>query len=523
MSVIYSLLSLGAQLAPVAATAKLGDLPDGVVHFPLKRTLQSETLGLYKRDAGYVEVVLNNTIASYTADLLIGSNQQLVNVAIDTGSSDLWVMNASNPYCVGAANSNVSAADQFNCTEYVFNTATSTSFVSNETAFTIQYGDYTFANGTFGTDAVVVGNTTIEGANFAVASVSNSSQPVFGIGLVSDESTVVTVIDGELEPTYANLPVQMKQQGIIAHNAYSLWLNDINSAEGNLLFGGVDHAKYSGTLQTVPLVSDIAGIAPYSFLVMLNGVSLYQGANSALISPLSVPALLDSGTTLIYLPTGVYDVIVNSLGGTFAEGYAAVPCDSTGGITIDIAGLDFYVPFQDMLFTLDNSTTMCMLGVSDGGDSVILGDTFLRSVYVVYDLDNLEVALAPTIFNATDSDIEAITTGIPSAVQAPGYSSTAEVPHYYTVAPTFYQQGGNGSYFGNYPASTPLYASGVSAAASGYVGSIGSNGTVSASASSTLSPQHSTQAPSVNKGAHGSPANGLGVVGAVAGVLMMLI
>ena len=48
----------------------------------------------------------------------------------------------------------------------------------------------------------------------------------------------------------------------------------------------------------------------------------------------------------------------------------------------------------------------------------MLGDTFLRSAYVVYDLSNNEISLAQTNFNATKSNVMEIqsgTAGVPDA------------------------------------------------------------------------------------------------------------
>ena len=48
----------------------------------------------------------------------------------------------------------------------------------------------------------------------------------------------------------------------------------------------------------------------------------------------------------------------------------------------------------------------------------MLGDTFLRSAYVVYDLSNNQISLAQTDFNATKSNVMEIqsgTSGVPDA------------------------------------------------------------------------------------------------------------
>ena len=59
--------------------------------------------------------------------------------------------------------------------------------------------------------------------------------------------------------------------------------------------------------------------------------------------------------------------------------------------------------------------------------SPVLGDTFLRSAYVVYHLGNDQISLAPTVFNATGSDIREInngTDGVPDATLVPGAIET---------------------------------------------------------------------------------------------------
>jgi hypothetical protein len=64
----------------------------------------------------------------------------------------------------------------------------------------------------------------------------------------------------------------------------------------------------------------------------------------------------------------------------------------------------------------------CQLGIQAAGNlPVLFGDTFLRSAYVVYDLDNNRIALAQTDFNSTESNVVAFESGgaaIPSATSA---------------------------------------------------------------------------------------------------------
>ncbi len=72
-----------------------------------------------------------------------------------------------------------------------------------------------------------------------------------------------------------------------------------------------------------------------------------------------------------------------------------------------------------------------LAGISPAGSSQpVLGDTFLRSAYVVYDLGNNQISLAATNFNATTSNVQEIGTGsgaVPDAVDVANAVSTAAV------------------------------------------------------------------------------------------------
>ncbi|KAJ3502036.1 hypothetical protein NM208_g16809 [Fusarium decemcellulare] len=72
--------------------------------------------------------------------------------------------------------------------------------------------------------------------------------------------------------------------------------------------------------------------------------------------------------------------------------------------------------------SFDNGEPACMFGIAPSPSSTsILGDTFMRSAYVVFDLENNEVSLAQSNFNATGSDIVEIGSGdgaVPAATGA---------------------------------------------------------------------------------------------------------
>lgn len=176
------------------------------------------------------------------------------------------------------------------------------------------------------------------------------------------------------------------------------------------------------------------------YRVDLTAITFNDDSGGHLLSTedFSTPALLDSGTTQTYLPDDVAKALFTGLGAVEGQGNQFVPCsyiDSNASITYTFGGNggpQITVPMSELIDAIPretrafgNNVPACALLVhgppsGDRGD-VILGDSFLRSAYVVYDLDNNQVAIANTNFNATTEDIQAI----PSGTGLPGVSSTA--------------------------------------------------------------------------------------------------
>lgn len=57
--------------------------------------------------------------------------------------------------------------------------------------------------------------------------------------------------------------------------------------------------------------------------------------------------------------------------------------------------------------TFRDNTPVCRWGLqpADEGDPILFGDTFLRSAYVVYNLQNEQIGIAQTTFNATKANV----------------------------------------------------------------------------------------------------------------------
>lgn len=389
---------------------------------------------------------LQNLVTYYEAEVNIGTPAQTVKLLIDTGSSDIWVIGSGNPDC-GSAQEARNDPNIIDCSiSGTFDTSKSSTWSQNQTDFFIQYGDQTAAKGGWGTDTFAFGNVNVSDLSIAVASTTNSSNGVMGIGLAGLESTITYRGNDQISGNpYENLPMKMKAEGLIKANAYSLWLNNLSSDSGNVLFGGVDYAKIDGDLFTVKLVNPQRSVSskPIAFYVGLDSVSITDVKGvSGFITKQPVPALLDSGTTLTYLPQEAFSYVVRAMGATYdpQNGYVC-PCKNgaSGHLDYNFSGANISVPLYQLTYPIQlqsssgrvvnaqfrNGDDACLLLMQASEDHVILGDSFLRAAYVVYNLDSYEVSMGQTKYGVTDTNIVEIdSNGVKNANPAPEYSSS---------------------------------------------------------------------------------------------------
>lgn len=248
---------------------------------------------------------------------------------------------------------------------------------------------------------------------------------MLGIGYTANE--VQVGVNGNSD--YANMPKAMVNEGLIQSNAYSLWLNDLDANTGSILFGGVNKEKYHGTLQTVPIQK--VGNRYSQLIIALTGVSLGNSSGTHSYSSSSIPAgvLLDSGSSLTYLPDAIVNDIYNDLGVAWESqsGIGYIECSMASknvNISYTFSSPTIHVGLDELVIDVGdlyfhNGKKACIFGIVPAGTSTaVLGDTFLRSAYVVYDLANNEISLANTKFNSTDNDISEIATGTNSVPDA---------------------------------------------------------------------------------------------------------
>ncbi|KAK9380684.1 aspartic peptidase domain-containing protein [Kockiozyma suomiensis] len=374
--------------------------------------------------ASTVGELLDNEFYLYFANVSVGTPGQHLRLQIDTGSSDIWFQSAQNKICGEASDP---------CAESgIYNPNDSSTYHELYDDFSIRYGDYSYAKGDYASEYFTIGGETVTNLTVAIAIDANATQGIMGIGYDTNEAVVFNVGPSR---RYKNLPDLLVSQNHIASRAYSLWLNDQEASTGSVLFGGIDRAKYNGTLATLPFISDDGESTPSEFFVKLDGYgySDADGTETSIDSSLKLAVLLDSGTSFIYLPPAVQSRIANASGASYNDdlGYYIIPCPEVAnsaafvefyfdGVTINVPVSQIFVAATDANnnpINYNNGEQVCLLTVLDNTqiEVAILGDTFLRSAYVVYDLDNNQAGLAQSKYNATASDVVAIGTG-PDAI-----------------------------------------------------------------------------------------------------------
>lgn len=395
---------------------------------------------------------LNNNItgAGYYADVAVGTPPQNLSLVLDTGSSDIWLLSKDADLCEDTSDQRLYGY----CLPTYEPDDSSTYELVDRNGFDISYVDTTGASGDYIKDDFYVGGANIKQLQMGLATESTIPVGIMGVGFAANEAVYE-------EDRYPNIMDVFISQDLIGSRAYSLYLNDYGSSTGSILFGGIDTEKFIGELTSIDLVAEQGYDEIFSFTIPLNALSMsINGSQDDSVSLNdAVPVILDSGTTLTYLPTKVADKIYDAVGATYSNNYGisyidckymnsdlefgfqfggsdgptiTVPADEVVFDTVDTLEDAGYTTPRNLGFDSDDA---CLFGILPSDDYYLLGDTFLRSAYVVYDLDNYRVAIAQANLNSTTSNVVEITNGSTSLPDVTGVASQVQVTQTATGLP----------------------------------------------------------------------------------------
>jgi len=170
--------------------------------------------------------------------------------------------------------------------------------------------------------------------------------------------------------------------GAVAEPVFAFYLGDMRP--GELVFGGVDDAHYTGSFTYVPLSAETY------WQVELDGLKV----GNALVPTKTSAAIVDSGTSLLVGPQADVERIAKELGAVFQQGLYIADCGkSLPSVSFTLGGEDFSLTVEEM--TLQRQGNQCLLGIQGANMPLfILGDVFMRKYYVKFDWGQKRIGVA---------------------------------------------------------------------------------------------------------------------------------
>ena len=323
-------------------------------------------------DLGHVPLT-NFMDAQYYGPIYLGSPPQEFNVIFDTGSSNTWVPSKK---CFS-----------FACLLHQrYDSEKSNTFASNSTKFEIRYGTGA-VEGFISTDRMEVGGLTIENQGFGETTKMPGLTFAFAkfdgiMGLGYDTISVAGVV-----PPFYN----MFKQGLISEKVFAFYLSrasDGTPQGGSLSFGGVEGKYFHGPIKYAPVVRK------GYWEVSLDAFSV--GDNDLGIKG---TAAIDTGTSLIALPSAISDVINEQIGakkgfrGIYTVDCAEIP--NMPSVSFEFGGHKFPLEAKDYILQTSGGCISPFMGLDLPGLKLwIVGDAFLRKYYTVYDMEKHRVGFA---------------------------------------------------------------------------------------------------------------------------------
>ncbi|KAI1435163.1 aspartic peptidase domain-containing protein [Xylaria sp. CBS 124048] len=370
-----------------------------LVKLPVVHSSNREVFGEVhdeKRDV-ITEPLIKRSDVAYYAQLEIGTPPQPILVQLDTGSFELWV----NPDC---SNLRGSSDASFCRKAGHYDPSTSSSAVPLSLGKNLTYG--------IGKASIqyVLDTVSLAGSDAHLRDVK------FGVAFdtVDEFSGILGIGHGENATIpYKNIVDQLADQGVTNTKAFSLVLGSKSEKEGAIIFGGLDTSKFSGSLKTQRIIS--AGDSPdqvQRYRIDMESLSITApNGTTKIYTNASIPVILDSGSTLTLFPTRLADAIAANFGANTTDdsGLYRVDCRYTeqpGTVDFAFKGVTIRVPYREVIREAETEVgSICYLGIGASEQFALLGDSMLRSAYVVFDQTNNAIHLAQ-YSNCGSNDVE---------------------------------------------------------------------------------------------------------------------
>lgn len=193
---------------------------------------------------------------------------------------------------------------------------------------------------------------------------------------------------GPTQPSSLSIVRVLFDQGAISAPLFGIDVPRGSDAtdDGEISFGAPNPDRYSGNLSYTNTETDIHWVIPLDD----------AGVDGSFFGFSGRTAMIDTGNSFIHIPPADAEKLLSSFGLVErTHNFFAIPCSSTRPIQMVFSGVPYNISYQDYLLEPGSSAgdtclTTIMAG-SDGETQWVLGDTFLKNVYTVFDFDNKRV------------------------------------------------------------------------------------------------------------------------------------
>merc|ERR1719313_1656717 len=372
-------------MAPVAKMSLAAATP-AIVRVPVQKTasLREIAKGMPSSQDTMPELgdAANIPISDYQNAQFYGPIKiggQDFQVIFDTGSANVWVPGKACGFTT--------------CwLHHKYDETKSQTYQKDGRKFEVQYGSGP-VEGIFSKDTVSLGS--IEVKEQAFAEVSKVSFGPLNLAFAAGKFDGLLGLGFKSISQY-NIPTPfetMIDQKLISEPVFAFYLPDDASAQGELVFGGIDQSHFTGDLVDVPLTSE-----SYWEVSM---DSMKFGSTSVVSSP--TKAIIDSGTSLLAGPAAQVAALAKQAGATSVAGGKEFSLDCSKlstlpNLEVTLGGQSFSLAPTDYVLQVSGQCLFAFTGIDvppPRGPLWIMGDIFMRKYYCVFDYTGKRVRMAP--------------------------------------------------------------------------------------------------------------------------------
>jgi len=321
----------------------------------------------------------------YLGNITLGTPGQPFQIVLDTGSSNLWVVDES----CRAEECNGFSDSEFPWKKQKYYRKKSSTFKNDGTYFEIYYGSGS-CYGYQVIDTLNLGGLTVKGQTFGAAA---GIAEVFGYFPVDGILGLgwPAISENDVVPPFQNLMPQLDSA------LFTVWLDrHVKPSEGQagglITYGAIDGVNCDSTITYTKVTSETY----WQFRIDGFGIGSYKNKRSKQV-------ISDTGTSFLYGPSKDVDQIIKITNADydFSTGLYTVPCSSVKDVpalTFTVSGVDLQVPATEYITDLELGDGNCALGLEYNDDDApfgwLLGDAFIRSNCNIYDVGNERIGFA---------------------------------------------------------------------------------------------------------------------------------